>query len=308
MTTLNIHLFGDVRLDFDGTSSPLPMSRVGKALFGYLVLQRHRSLPRDVLADLFWGESEESKARSCLSTALWRLRSLLEPEGVSRGAYLVTSHSGDVSFNREGDYRLDVEDFERVMNPLSKSSHETLTHDRVQEAEAALSLYGGDLMEGFYDDWVPVEREKFRSYYLTTLLRLMKFFEQQGDLQQGISYGKKILEAEPLREDVHQDLIRFYLANGQRALVARQYKTCEELLESELGVQPMAETQSLYGSVAAPRGLPDYGVEEFKRPELSPESSHRAVDKLREAIRKLDAARSQLRQAVRALEFQNQDP
>lgn len=304
MTRLNIYLLGNVRLNHDGTSSPLRMSHSAKALFGYLVLQRHRSLSRDVLADIFWGESGESKARSCLSTALWRLRSVLEPDGVARGTYLVTTHSDEVSFNLDSDYWLDVEAFENAMNGSALSSDGSLIYNLFNETESAILLYGSDLMEGFYDDWVLIQREKFRSYYLTGLLRLMRFSEQHGDLEQGISYAQKILEAEPLREDVHRDLMRFYLADGQRGLAARQYKVCAELLESELGVPPMEETQSKYGFLAPAGDLPKTSPAESSN--LG--SPDRTVHRLGMAMRKLDEAKSQLKQAVRALDLQNQKP
>ncbi|MCH8988047.1 MAG: hypothetical protein IIA92_04490 [Chloroflexi bacterium] len=304
MTTLNIYLFGNVQINHNGLSSPLRLSHGLKALFGYLVLHRNRSLSREVLAGLFWGESGEAKARSCLSTAIWRLRSLLEPDGVARGTYLVTIYPEEISFNRESDYWLDVEAFESAFNVSTVALDESQPYSRINEIETAIRLYGSDLMEGFYDDWVLVQRERFRSYYLTGLLRLMRYSEEQGALEQGISYAKKILEVEPLREDVHRDLMRLYLADGRRALARRQYKVCENLLESELGVPPMEETQSLYGFLATggdslTAGSADSGK---TRP------LHQTVHKLETAMRKLDEAKSQLKQAVRALEGRNQDP
>ena len=309
MTTLNIYLFGNVRINHDGMASPLRMSHRLKALFGYLVLQRHRSLSREMLADIFWGDSGETKARSCLSTAIWRLRSLLEPEGVARGTYLVTTVPEEIGFNRDSDYWLDVEAFESAINVSRVALDEPdlaspVSGNLISGAATAIQLYGSDLMEGFYDDWVLVQREKFRSYYLTGLLRLMRYSEEQGALEQGISYAQKILEAEPLREDVHRDLMRLYLADGQRGLAGRQYKICKDLLESELGVPPMEETQSLYGFLSTAGNQLAAGPADSDNPKPLDQTVHT----IEAAMRKLDEAKTQLKQAVRALESRNQDP
>jgi DNA-binding SARP family transcriptional activator len=88
------------------------MHRAVKGLLAYLVLFR-RVHAREVLLDLFWGEYREDRARKCLNTALWRLRKVLEPAGVPRGTYLMTTSMGKVGFNRQSDCCLDVAEFEK---------------------------------------------------------------------------------------------------------------------------------------------------------------------------------------------------
>ena len=58
-------------------------TRNTEKLLCYLVLNRHRFHPREVLAELFWGKSRPKNTRHCLRTALWRLRSVLEDSYVS---------------------------------------------------------------------------------------------------------------------------------------------------------------------------------------------------------------------------------
>jgi DNA-binding SARP family transcriptional activator len=64
------------------------LGRANQALLAYLLLFRHRLHVRDLLAGLFWGDNGQEKARNCLNTALWRLWRILEPEGISAGAYI----------------------------------------------------------------------------------------------------------------------------------------------------------------------------------------------------------------------------
>jgi len=100
MGTLRIRLLGIVQISHDGLSEQIKILHQIKGLLAYLLLFRHRFHTREVLADLFWGDQSEDRARKCLSTALWRLRKVLEPDGIRRGTYLVTTSRGEVGFNQ----------------------------------------------------------------------------------------------------------------------------------------------------------------------------------------------------------------
>src|SRR5687767_13269224 len=112
MSELRISLLGGVHIAHAAGSSESKVTHTVQALFAYLLLQRHHSYSRDALAGLLWGEHSQERARSCLSTTLWRLRGVLEPAGIPRGTYLVTTPIGEVSFNWASDYWLDVAVFE----------------------------------------------------------------------------------------------------------------------------------------------------------------------------------------------------
>jgi DNA-binding SARP family transcriptional activator len=74
----------------------------------------------------------------------------------------------------------------------------------------------------------------------------MRFFSHSEEIPRALTYGQKILAADPLREDVHRQMMRMYMRNGQRSLAVKQYNTCFESLKAELGIPPMPETQELF--------------------------------------------------------------
>ena len=122
MSTLNFYLFGGLRMsNLDTQEVDCKITRSVKSLLAYLLLQRRRFHPRAVLAGLFWGDKCEERARCCLSTALWRLRRVLEPEDTPTGTYLVTTPSGEVGFNVDSDYWLDVAEFEAKLTECLKT-------------------------------------------------------------------------------------------------------------------------------------------------------------------------------------------
>ena len=103
----------------------------------------------------------------------------------------------------------------------------------------------GDLLEGFYDDWALRERERLRMLYLDCLGTLLRRHSETGALEPALRCGRQILALDPLREDIHREVIRLHVRNGHRALALQQYESCRAALEEELGVEPMEETRAL---------------------------------------------------------------
>jgi len=298
MSALQIYLFGSPRIVSAGWTSDIKVTRTIQGLLGYLLLHRQRSHSRKMLADLFWGDHPEDRAHSCLSTALWRLRSTLEPKGVPRGTYLVITPKGDVGFNRESDYWLDVAVLEEQVGHAQVHLAQGLDSAGAAKLECSLDLYTDELLEGFYDDWALRERERLRGLYLSGLTLLMRYYKSHEAYEESLACGHRILSCDPLREEVHREMMRLYLSNGQRALSARQYEACRAILRTELGISPMEETQALYAQIVADadqRGL-DYPV--------GREASNvqQALQQLGLAMQAYDQAREQLQQAIHLVE------
>ena len=168
----------------------------------------------------------------------------------------------------------------------------------VQELEQALQLYTGELLEGFYDDWVLRERERLHLLYLNSLARLMCYYRHHQAYEQGLVCGQQILNHDPLREEIHREMMRLYLENGQRALAVRQYETCREALAAELGIPPMEETQALYAQIVP---AADHQWPQFNRVS-QPINRQQALRQLRLARQGLDEAREQLQRAIQLVE------
>ena len=250
MSSLRVFLFGGFQIAHDGDpTANNKMTRGVKALLAYLLLFRHRIHPREVLAGLFWGDHSEERARSCLSTALWRVRRALEPEGTPKGTYIVTTSTGEVGFNQESSHWLDVAEFEETLSPcLRRSTQQTEAQDPCK-LQGALELYTGDLLEGFYDDWALRERERLRLLYLKSLVQLMRCYKEHNQYEKSLACGLQILNHDPLREEIHREVMRLYQESGQRVMAIRQYKICSQILEKELGVSPMEETRLLHNQI-----------------------------------------------------------
>lgn len=250
MSSLQISLMGVVRVNYQGLPAENSMGRAVKALLGYLTIFRHRFHAREVLAGLFWGDSSEKRARSCLSTTLWRLRKILEPDQVPTGTYLVTTSTGEIGFNNESDHWLDVDVFENQVNHVLAKPYESLESVEAEQLQAVLSLHKGELLEEFYHEWALRERERLRSLYLSGQIQLMNYYRYHSAYDQGLTCARNILSLDPLREEIHREMMRIYCKCGQRPQALKQYEACIKILDMELGVPPMEETQILYDQIS----------------------------------------------------------
>jgi len=276
----------------------MKLGRSVRGLLAFLILFRERIHAREALAGLFWGDSSEDRARSSLSTALWRLRTILEPEGTLRGTYLLSTATGEVGFNRESDHWLDVAELESRAAKMLVKPYQALTGDEVGGLENALELYTGDLLEGFYDDWVLSERERIRSLYLKSRAHLLGYHRYKGSYDRALACGHYILNMDPLREEIHREMMRLYEECGRRAQALRQYESCCNILKAELGVSPMEETQALRDKIIKAK-TPQLARSRAQG-DISP--AHQALRQLNEALGSFDTAAGKLRRAGELLE------
>ena len=79
MSSLQIALFGCVRVTHNNWLTEIKLTRDIQALLAYLLLQHHRIHSREVLAGIFWGYHTQEKAHGSLNPAMWKLKKLLEP-------------------------------------------------------------------------------------------------------------------------------------------------------------------------------------------------------------------------------------
>jgi len=121
-----------------------------------------------------------------------------------------------------------------------------LSERDLERIESSIELYRGDLMDDLYDDWILVQREALRAEYVKALETIMSYHTYHLHLADAITYGQKLLGLDPLLEHVHRELMLCHYRIGNRSAALRQYALCEDVLWSELNVEPMEETREIY--------------------------------------------------------------
>jgi DNA-binding SARP family transcriptional activator len=204
------------------------VSRSGQRLLALLALQA-RPLERLWVAGTLWLDATEERAGASLRSALWRLP---QPGGVA----VVEASPTHLRLARD----LDVD------------VHELAARARGLESPAGLpgpdvdpSALARDLLPDWYEDWVVLERERFRQLRLHALEALCRRLTQAGRFGAAVQAGLAAVAGEPLRESAHRTLIQAHLAEGNPGEAVRQYHLYRRLLAGELAIEPSAAIREL---------------------------------------------------------------
>jgi DNA-binding SARP family transcriptional activator len=211
-----------------------------QSLLAYLLLNRGAQ-PRERLAFTFWPDSTDPQARTNLRQALHLLRRVL-PESDR----FLEIDPRSVSWRADGPFSLDVEEFERMAARAEAAREAGETGDERSALEAAVALYGGDLLPGCYDEWIAPERQRLRELFLRAAERLAELLELERDYRGAIPWARRLLEDDAVNEDACRRLMRLHALSGNRAGALRAYHGCATALVRELGVTPSAATQEMY--------------------------------------------------------------
>jgi DNA-binding SARP family transcriptional activator len=113
----------------------------------------------------------------------------------------------------------------------------------------------GDLLPDWYDDWLVIERERFRQLRLRALDALCDRLTRAGRLDDALAAGLAAVAGEPLRESAHRALIRVHLTDGNAAEAIRQYRMFGRLLREQLGIEPSERMKSLIRELDVPETI-----------------------------------------------------
>jgi predicted ATPase/DNA-binding SARP family transcriptional activator/Tfp pilus assembly protein PilF len=235
-----IELLGGVRVTLaERVITPFRRHRV-EALFAYLAFYGHRSHPREELIELLWPEADPELGRNNLRVNLHLLRLQLEEPGSPAEGLLLAQR--DTIQLRPNAFTTDVAEFEAALQAAARVADAA---ERARLLATAVALYQGELLPGFFESWVLTERLRLAEAYQQALQQLVGALERAGDLEGAVSYARRAVSADPLREEAHYDLIRLYAAAGQPTAALRQYQELERLLREELEETPSAAARAL---------------------------------------------------------------
>lgn len=96
----------------------------------------------------------------------------------------------------------------------------------------------GELLPGWYDDWVILERERLNQLRLHALELAAGVLTRHGQLDLALQLALEAVRAEPLRETANAVLMSVYLAEGNVSDAVRQYDRFRDLLRRELALEP----------------------------------------------------------------------
>ena len=238
---LHVRLLGQFSLHLDGQPVEIP-SRPAQSLLAYLCLNPRKPQRREKLAGLFWPEASERNARSNLRHALWRIRKALENNAGDGQNYLLADDLAITFILRPGDW-LDAEIL------VEKIPQDAPIEDWIR----AVVVYEGELLPGFYDDWVVLEREHLQAVFERKIGMFLERLEAKERWVDVLEWGERWIAYGNTPEPAYRALMLAHASLGDLASAATAYQRCVESLRTALGVEPSEHTRRLFVDIQAGR-------------------------------------------------------
>ena len=204
------------------------------------VLALYAARSRRHVAGVLWPDSTDAHAVGNLRAAVWKVEhavpGLLLRDRTRLGltCHVVT----------------DVQEFlscvRRVLGPDAANDEQEL-------GRALAVLPRGDLLPGWYDDWVLYERSRLAQLRLRALESLAEQLISVGDTKGALEAALAAAAIEPLRESAQRALIRVHIADGNHLDAIREYRSFSTRLAAEMDVTPSEQLESLIRPLLVPR-------------------------------------------------------
>jgi DNA-binding SARP family transcriptional activator len=237
---VRIQICGPLAIERDGQRlDPLLPGRQGRLLFTYLVVNRHRQIPRDELAEALWREPDPAAVDTRLNPLLSKLRRVF----------------GTGSIDGRSTLRLCLAeawvDLEAAAEAIHRAESSVAQQDWARAwgpALTALLVAERSFLPGEDARWI----DEVRHQLTVVHLRALECYAAAGlglggtELDGAVRAGRQLIRLAPLRESGYRYLMRALTAQGNLAEALDIYGQLSECLRNQLGVSPSPATRALY--------------------------------------------------------------
>jgi DNA-binding SARP family transcriptional activator len=248
VTDLTVNMLGPVEILRDPTR-PLAAdawpTRRARDILCFIVSRRHHRASKDTIIDTFWGETDFDVVEKNFHPTVSHIRKALNSNQPLKQNFLLY-RDGDYQLNSEFSYRIDIEQFDQLVNDGENARRARQFEQCIAAYESGLSLYRGEFMQGSYEPWVEEQRTYYREQYLRLLEALAGFAQTSEDWPKAMQLAQLIIREDQFREDIHCVLIKAHAAMGNRGAAREHFEGLKRMLAAELGVEPSLETRRLY--------------------------------------------------------------
>lgn len=237
-TRLTVRLFGGFSVHGgDGTDGPLKL-RTPKTEELLAFLLYNRSTTRDVLTDTLWKDLSPQKASTNLNSTLYYVRRAIGDGGDTP---IIRKDRSGIRVDREA-IDCDLYEFEELFRQMRRTPENRHDPERFERMDA---LYAGEFLKDRHYEWAFARARQLEMDFIAMLDTAARYHAKIEQPLRALYYFERILQLDPIREDVHREIILLYLLLERKSDAKRQYRTLEKVLDEELGSRPLAELERI---------------------------------------------------------------
>jgi DNA-binding SARP family transcriptional activator len=245
---LTINLLGHVEIYRDPSYQLPPdawTTRRARDILCYIATSKYRRVPKDVLVEAFWNGEDLQTIEKNFHPTISHIRKALNLSQPFKQNFLVF-RDGAYQLNPDLVYSIDTEEFEKLISQAEAAKREK-DAERLRDClEAAHKLYRGDFMSGVYEEWAEERRNFYSEQFVRICGALAKLNFGEKRWSAALANAKEVLAIDPFREDMHRMMLKILAAQGKTSSVRKHYEELAALLKTELGVEPAAQTVTVY--------------------------------------------------------------
>ncbi|WP_157878469.1 bacterial transcriptional activator domain-containing protein [Streptomyces chattanoogensis] len=113
------------------------------------------------------------------------------------------------------------------------------------DCEAVVNELNQELLPGWPDDWLILEREHWEQARLHALESLAHQLQTAKQYLPALQAATTAIAINPIRETAHRIVIEVHVAEGNTACALKHYHNYQELLQQELEVSPSQQMNQL---------------------------------------------------------------
>lgn len=214
-----------------------------------------QDIPKDMLIEDLWPESQPEASLRNFKVTLHRLRRILEP-GLGKHNRSSFIHLKDnlVSLDRNR-CRVDVQIFLQCCKDIKRAALAKENQTILELGRQVMALYQGDFLpEDPYAPWADMKRLALRDEYIATVMAMAEIYRTQDQWQPAMQCCRAALAVDPCLERAGAALMEMLAGRGRRNDAVKVYEQLRAALQNDLGVVPDPDITEFYQQIRTSGG------------------------------------------------------
>ena len=134
-------------------------------------------------------------------------------------------------------------DVDEFVSAITEAQSTESTSKKCVLLEEAIALYTGELLPGYYDEWIFPERERLAQLFHTALLDLIQLLEASSKHDRAVPHALRLAQNDPYNEQICLTIMRLFAANDQPQQSINHYDAFVRMLHAESLSSPSTNLQ-----------------------------------------------------------------